>query len=57
MRTSIYSHCKAIAPKLAQYNEDFEDITFIKVDIDDLPVSGIPPLLPPSLQGRVPRKE
>ncbi|KAI7817461.1 thioredoxin-like protein [Gamsiella multidivaricata] len=31
------SHCKAIAPKLAQYDEDYAGITFIKVDIDDLP--------------------
>ncbi|KAF9951824.1 Cytoplasmic thioredoxin isoenzyme 2 [Mortierella alpina] len=31
------SHCKAIAPKLTEYDQDFEDITFIKVDIDDLP--------------------
>ncbi|KAF9161278.1 Cytoplasmic thioredoxin isoenzyme 2 [Mortierella sp. AD011] len=30
------SHCKAIAPKLAQFDHDYEDITFIKVDIDDL---------------------
>ncbi|KAF9941650.1 Cytoplasmic thioredoxin isoenzyme 2 [Mortierella antarctica] len=31
------SHCKTIAPKLVEYDQDFEDITFIKVDIDDLP--------------------
>ncbi|KAF9356629.1 Cytoplasmic thioredoxin isoenzyme 2 [Mortierella sp. AD094] len=31
------SHCKAIAPTLAQFDRDYEDITFIKVDIDDLP--------------------
>ncbi|CAO3572665.1 unnamed protein product [Mortierella alpina] len=36
--TAIWcSHCKAIAPTLAEYDRDFEDIAFIKVDIDDLP--------------------
>ncbi|KAF9383685.1 Cytoplasmic thioredoxin isoenzyme 2 [Podila verticillata] len=31
------SHCKAIAPKLTEYDEDFADITFIKVDVDEFP--------------------
>ncbi|KAF8925287.1 hypothetical protein EDD21DRAFT_446815 [Dissophora ornata] len=31
------SHCKAIAPKLDQYEKEYVDLTFIKADIDDLP--------------------
>ncbi|KAG0085538.1 Cytoplasmic thioredoxin isoenzyme 2 [Podila epicladia] len=31
------SHCKAIAPKLAEYDDDFADVTFIKVDVDEFP--------------------